>query len=71
MRNKDSVTCVFDYCTAQSHVICLAEIFNISTKNKFVIPIQGECPFCGNNMLWSDVIKQKKKQFTLTITDES
>lgn len=49
------LSCLDPNCQAITHIICLAERFLGSSDH--VIPIDGNCPACGQNVLWSDLIR--------------
>jgi len=52
----DSVNCVQPNCPLIAHLICLAKLF---CKDGMILPIEGICPACGNNVLWGDLIRKK------------
>ena len=53
---EDMVTCIKKNCHLMAHMICLAKIF---TKNKYFLPIAGECPACKTSVLWGVLIRKK------------
>lgn len=54
--------CIVNSCDFVAHTICLAEVFLKQSNNqdKYVLPVEGKCPSCQQEMLWSDVIKQRR-----------
>lgn len=46
-------------CKEAFHVICLGKTFVLSQpeKNKFLLPVDGNCPNCNAATLWGDVIR--------------
>ena len=49
---------------------CFAEHFLTSEKTQdkpFLLPISGECPGCGQTLLWGDVVRQRR--YSLVETD--
>lgn len=46
---------------------CLAGVFleqenttSLSAGKKFLIPVSGRCPECNQEMMWGDILKQRK-----------
>jgi len=56
MMEVDSVDCVQPNCLLIAHLVCLAKLF---CKDGMILPIEGTCPACGNNVLWGDLIRKK------------
>ena len=52
------VTCLYPRCEAASHVLCLAETF--TARSDSLLPVQGQCPTCGGDELWADIIRKRR-----------
>lgn len=55
------VECCDSKCTFKSHAVCLAEQNKNSEQERFLIPICVECPKCGIESLWGNLIYGKKR----------
>ncbi|XP_076334383.1 structure-specific endonuclease subunit SLX1 [Tachypleus tridentatus] len=52
------VNCLYPACSACSHMTCLANHFLASAgETDQIIPVEGDCPLCGEHVLWGDIIK--------------
>ncbi|CAI9744297.1 structure-specific endonuclease subunit slx1 [Octopus vulgaris] len=50
-------------CTARSHITCLAKHFlskNLLEDTLSILPVDGNCPVCHQELLWGDLIRLKK-----------
>lgn len=56
--DSDKVRCLKPVCKFVSHLICLAKKFN--DNHLMILPIEGNCPECGINVLWGDLIRKMK-----------
>ena len=57
------LSCVIQSCTAHGHVTCFANYFlqqKADEFEKFLLPVSGTCPDCKTNLLWKDLVQQKK-----------
>lgn len=60
MEKDDNVLkCVHPKCHMQSHTTCLAKLF-LGEYQDEVIPVEGKCPKCHQNLLWGDLIRFKR-----------
>jgi hypothetical protein len=58
--------CPSDNCKAVSHLDCLGRHFideekddtPLASQGDLLLPIQGNCPSCGSNIKWIDVVKE-------------
>ena len=57
---SSKLTCLSPKCVLVAHVICLANKFR---TRGYIIPVGGECPMCGTDVLWGDLIRKKKGCF--------
>lgn len=53
---RSKVTCLNPKCELRCHIICLA---NLWLEPGQYVPIEGDCPFCGQHFLWGDLIRKK------------
>lgn len=58
---EDFLRCLNPKCSLISHLFCLAERF-LATTPGFYVPVQGECPDCRKNLMWSDLILFKENK---------
>lgn len=54
---NEAMTCLNPKCLLYSHVICLAKLF---VEPGEIIPIEGNCPSCKQDLLWGDLVKKLK-----------
>lgn len=58
IENPDiKLTCLNQKCDLVSHLKCLSELFLESGE---YVPIEGDCPFCCQRLLWGDLIRKMK-----------
>ncbi|XP_062919479.1 structure-specific endonuclease subunit SLX1 [Mobula hypostoma] len=50
------VSCVHPWCTARSHIICLAQRF-LQGDPEQLLPLEGVCPGCGRSFLWGNLMR--------------
>ncbi|CAG0897196.1 unnamed protein product [Cyprideis torosa] len=58
IRAEDLVHCT--RCLTQSHLSCLADTFLDAEPTHQSVPLSGSCPFCEAELLWGDLISQRK-----------
>lgn len=56
--SSDRLQCLSPKCGSVGHTICLSDRFLSGTSN--VIPVRGNCPTCGLETLWGDLIRKSK-----------
>jgi len=61
------VVCLYPKCEAVSHILCLGMEFTKGTED--VLPIKGECPTCGGEEIWGNIIRKKRGCYE--VLDES
>ncbi|XP_043266639.1 structure-specific endonuclease subunit slx1 [Venturia canescens] len=52
---QEKITCIQANCHLMAHLFCLAKVFAESS----ILPVEGNCPACGTNVLWGDLIRKK------------
>ncbi|XP_033628424.1 structure-specific endonuclease subunit slx1-like [Asterias rubens] len=58
---ESSLSCVHPACSMIVHTICLATKFlKRSSETDQLLPVDGNCPVCKNNVLWGDLIRKKQ-----------
>jgi len=55
---SQKVVCLYPKCEAVSHILCLGMEFTKGTED--ILPIKGECPTCGGEEIWGNVIRKKR-----------
>lgn len=72
LNKEDCLVCLSDKCQVRWHIICLAKNFlnnelsftgtqcENSSINKFLLPVEGTCPFCDCAILWGDLVRKKQ-----------
>ncbi|KOB79476.1 Uncharacterized protein OBRU01_00176, partial [Operophtera brumata] len=55
--NHLKISCLNPSCELVCHITCLAEL--MLPPGEYV-PIEGDCPFCGVNLKWGDLIRKMK-----------
>lgn len=55
---EETMKCLQKDCSVETHIVCLAKYF-LSESNQFV-PVSGSCPKCATEVLWGDLVRQKK-----------
>lgn len=55
---KQSVKCINPNCSCVCHLICLAKHF-VGNEDS-LLPVEGNCPSCGLEVLWGDLIRKKR-----------
>jgi len=55
---SQKVVCLYPKCEAVSHILCLGMVFTKNTND--ILPIKGECPTCGGEEIWGNVIRKKR-----------
>lgn len=56
VKSEDKLMCIAPDCSLISHIDCLANLFRTEES---ILPIDGNCPKCKNNILWGDLIRKK------------
>lgn len=56
--SQSKLTCLNSNCDLITHITCLADLF-LSPGD--YLPIEGDCPFCGMNLKWGDLIQKMKR----------
>ena len=53
--------CLHADCEMTAHIFCLAKTFLSESKQdaNFCIPLEGDCPTCGQNLLWGELIRHQ------------
>ena len=56
-------------CSIPFHIICLSRNFlnNNDHRQHYIIPIDGSCPSCKNNLLWGEIIQHKFTNQSLSL----
>lgn len=49
--------CLNPDCFLTAHIICLSKCF---LKRGEYVPVEGQCPHCGKNYLWGDLVRKYK-----------
>ena len=62
------MTCYHQACQANYHRVCLAK--ELCKEDGHLIPINGACPSCGQDLLWGELVK-RYKQSSLEYVDGS
>jgi structure-specific endonuclease subunit SLX1 len=66
-RNEDWLHCSQEKCTMFSHLVCLSQEFlRQQSDQKHLIPIQGTCPVCNNDIKWGNLIENMKVRASST-----
>jgi len=55
---SQKVTCLYPKCEAVSHILCLGMVFTKNTED--ILPIKGDCPTCGGEEIWGNIIRKKR-----------
>lgn len=55
IQRKDQITCISPDCALTAHLECLSERF---LQPGEYVPVEGECPRCGIQVLWGDLIRK-------------
>jgi len=58
VRPGDRLVCLYPQCGAASHILCLASVF--TREQGGVVPVSGECPTCGGQELWGNLIRKRR-----------
>ncbi|KAK3690938.1 hypothetical protein RRG08_021636 [Elysia crispata] len=58
MAEDTTLTCLQPSCPMKAHIICLAKHF-LEDETR-LLPIEGRCPNCDVNLLWGELIRQRK-----------
>ena len=53
------VQCYHEGCSLTAHVTCLAP--QLCRESDHLIPISGDCPMCGQELMWGELIKRSKR----------
>ncbi|XP_055905061.1 structure-specific endonuclease subunit SLX1 homolog [Eupeodes corollae] len=58
---RSRIGCLNAKCKLTCHIVCMAE--HMLTSNEphkgHYIPIEGECPMCGERVIWMDLLKNR------------
>lgn len=57
--SADVVQCLAPDCKMKAHICCLAKHF-LKSDGEHVLPLDGTCPVCNQEVLWADVIRKLK-----------
>ena len=68
VEQDDKITCVMPGCFLVAHILCLGKSF--WKDDGMILPIDGMCPACDNNVLWGDLIR-KMLGCNLHLSEES
>ncbi|KAK6184163.1 hypothetical protein SNE40_006684 [Patella caerulea] len=53
-----TLSCLYPVCHMVAHIICLAKKFLMGDDH--LIPIEGNCPWCSQTLLWGELIRHKQ-----------
>lgn len=56
VEKDEKITCVTPGCFLVAHILCLGKSF--WKDDGMILPIDGMCPACNNNVLWGDLIRK-------------
>lgn len=58
---RSRIGCLNSKCKLTCHIVCMAEHMLSSNKSDrgHYIPINGECPICGEAVTWADLLKNR------------
>ncbi|KAJ5073846.1 structure-specific endonuclease subunit slx1 [Anaeramoeba ignava] len=48
------------FCASKVHLLCMARIF-LSKSPQKLLPTKGNCPCCGNRLIWGDIVRVSQK----------
>lgn len=56
-----TLRCLQADCEMTAHIFCLAKTFLSTTEQdaNYCIPLEGDCPTCGQNLLWGELIRHQ------------
>lgn len=66
--SSQKLQCVSLKCSSVTHSICLAGSFLAGSES--VIPVSGECPTCGQETVWGDLVRKAKGCYEMELEDE-
>lgn len=57
LNSSDMLSCLKRDCNLRVHLFCLASHFK-KLDPDHVVPLEGSCPKCFNDLLWADLIRK-------------
>ncbi|KAG8239352.1 hypothetical protein J437_LFUL017965 [Ladona fulva] len=74
LHKEDALTCIDISCPLVVHIFCLSKKFLSYEKSGGqgnILPVEGTCPVCGENVLWGDLIRKKNGCYADLVTDDA
>ncbi|XP_022109487.1 structure-specific endonuclease subunit slx1-like [Acanthaster planci] len=70
LQAESTLSCVHPTCSMEAHILCLAGKFLRHAGGDYLLPVDGNCPVCKQNVLWGDLIRKMRGCYSNLSTSE-